>query len=119
MYDEKTILKQLSQKMLSKGYSTKIQHLYINSVKAYLKYHHGRDPKEMGMKEIESFLDDLNNKIALNFRKREQAFQALLFLYIQVLNLSLRDEYIEATRSIKSVAKTKEAKKYVQSVMVF
>jgi hypothetical protein len=119
MYSEKTILEQLSQKMLAKGYSTKTQHLYINSVKAYLKFHQGRDPKEMGMKEIESFMNDLSEKMALHFRKREQAFQALLFLYIQVLNLSLRDEYIEASRSIKSATAEKESKKYVQSVMVF
>jgi hypothetical protein len=119
MYDEKTILKQLSQKMLSKGYGTKTQHLYINTVKAYLKFHQGRDPKDMGMKEIESFMNDLSKKMALHFKKREQSFQALLFLYIHVLNLSLREEYIEASRSIKSATTKKESKKYVQSVMVF
>lgn len=53
----------------------------------------------MGKVEIEQFLTHLATKLNVSPTTQNQAFNALLFLYEQVLNISLRNQNIQALRA--------------------
>jgi integron integrase len=53
----------------------------------------------MGKIEIEQFLTHLATKLNVSPTTQNQAFNALLFLYEQVLNISLKNENIQALRA--------------------
>ena len=114
------VLKKLQQKMSVKGYAAKTRQFYLQTVKEYILFHGKRDPYHMGMVEIELFMNYLSEKKGISFPVRQQAFQALMFFYTQVLQVALQKEYIDASR--KESAQTPVNRvvcKPVQSVMVF
>jgi integrase len=53
----------------------------------------------MGKIEIEQFLTYLATKLNVSPTTQNQAFNAILFLYEQVLNISLKDQNIQALRA--------------------
>jgi len=53
----------------------------------------------MGKNEIEQFLTYLATNKNISPTTQNQAFNALLFLYEQVLNISLKDQNIQALRA--------------------
>ena len=71
-----------------KHYSIRTEHAYLNWMRRYILFHHKRHPQEMGPAEIEAFLTHL--AIAGNVARstQNQAFNALLFLYREVLGIS-------------------------------
>ena len=114
------ILQKLQQSMSVKGYAAKTRQLYLQTVEAYIAFHGKRDPRYMGMVEIELFMNHLTEKKGVSFPARQQAFQALMFFYTQVLHVALQKEYIDASR--KECVQTpvnRVVRKPVQSVMVF
>ncbi len=114
------ILQKLQQRMSVKGYAAKTRQFYLQIVEEYILFHGKRDPYHMGMVEIELFMNYLSEKKSVPFPARQQAFQALMFFYTQVLQVALQKEYIDALR--KESAQTPVNRvvcKPVQSVMVF
>ena len=83
-----------------KHYSIRTEQSYLPWVKRYIDYHHDRDLREMGSPEIEAFLSHhaLNRKESAS--TQNQAFNALLFLYKEVLRKDL-DQSINAIRAKK------------------
>ncbi|HIP06930.1 MAG TPA: integron integrase [Mariprofundaceae bacterium] len=83
-------------------YGRKTEVAYVRWIKDFIYFHHKRHPKEMGMHEIEVYLSHLtvNQHVAASTQK--QAFNALLFLYKQVLDLPFVDG-IASIRSKKPV----------------
>ena len=53
----------------------------------------------MGKSEIEEFLTYLATKQKVSPATQNQAFNAILFLYEQVMGISLKDENIQALRA--------------------
>ncbi len=86
-----------------KHYSIRTEKAYIGWMRRYLMFHNKRHPREMGVPEIEAFLSHLaiNDNVAGS--TQNQAFNALLFLYEKVLNISLKNEKIDALRARKKV----------------
>ena len=84
-----------------KHYSIRTEHAYLNWMRRYILFHHKRHPQEMGPAEIEAFLT--HPAIAGNVARstQHQAFHALLFLYREVLGISLDDAGIHAMRAHK------------------
>jgi integrase len=62
---------------------------YVNWTVRYIRFHHLRHPTTMGAAEIERFLADLAVAGHVSPSTQNQAFNALLFLYQQVLGLEL------------------------------
>lgn len=58
---------------------------YIRWVRRYIHYHRGRHPREMGATEITEFLSYLATKKQVAASTQNQALNALVFLYKQVL----------------------------------
>jgi site-specific recombinase XerD len=63
---------------------------YLGWVRRYVAFHQRRHPREMGHAEITAFLTDLAINRQVSASTQNQALQALLFLYRQVLNIDVQ-----------------------------
>ncbi len=115
---EHKMINALKEKMNLKGYGFRTQQLYIETIKKFISFHGKRDPRYMGMVEIDLFMEYLIKNRIIQQSSKQKFFQALMFFYSQVLEISLQDEYIEASRVSQSLSHSIN-KKMVQSVMCF
>lgn len=94
------LLDKVRQRIRLKGYSIRTERSYSQWIKRFILFHDKRHAKDMGKMEIEAFLSDLamNRNVAAS--TQNQAFNALLFLYHQVLEMKMPDD-INAMRSKK------------------
>ncbi|UFS63481.1 integron integrase [Sulfurimonas sp. HSL-3221] len=76
---------------------------YVGWMKRYIFFHHKKHPVEMGKAEIEAFLTHLAVERNVSATTQNQAFNALLFLYTQVLGIPLKDQNIQALRAQQRV----------------
>src|SRR5882724_6631030 len=85
-------------------YSIHTERSYVDWIKRYINFHHMRSREDLanGEGKIEAFCTDLavNGKVSPS--TQNQAFNALVFLYRQVLKLPL-DEKISAVRAERKV----------------
>jgi len=83
-------------------YGKRTEEAYVRWIKGFIYFHNKQHPKDMGKAEIEAYLSHLavNENVAVS--TQNQAFNALLFLYKQVLGLSFADD-ISPIRSKKPV----------------
>lgn len=95
----KKLLDIMSDKIRFKHYSIKTEQSYVGWAKKYILFHNKRHPKDMGKNEIEHFLTYLATKLNVSPTTQNQAFNAILFLYEQVLNISLKEQNIQALRA--------------------
>jgi len=95
----KKLLEILRDKIRFKHYSYRTEQVYLGWAKRYILYHNKKHPKDMGRIEIEQFLTHLAVEYNVSPSTQNQAFNALLFLYEQVLRISLKDQNIQALRA--------------------
>ena len=62
---------------------------YLQWMRRYVKFHCRRHPRDMGPTEVEAFLTHLAVETKVGASTQNQALQALLFLYRQVLDIEL------------------------------
>jgi integron integrase len=62
---------------------------YLHWMRRYVKFHGRRHPRNMGAQEVEAFLTHLAVEAKVAASTQNQALQALLFLYRQVLDVDL------------------------------
>jgi hypothetical protein len=93
------LLDQVRDFMRFKHYSLRTEKSYISWIKRYIFFHHKRHPKDMGLVEIEKFLTHLAVEEKVSSAIQNQAFNAILLLYGQVLEISLDDQKISAVRA--------------------
>ncbi|NWF61587.1 MAG: integron integrase [Fischerella sp.] len=97
----KKLMEQVQDAIRLKHYSYKTEKSYIGWIRRYIFFHNKRHPKDMGSAEIEAFLTDLavNQKVAAS--TQNQALNAILFLYKEVLkqDLDLKVDAVRAKRS--------------------
>jgi len=79
------LLDQVRNMIRSRHYSIRTEDTYVGWIRRFILFHGKRHPRSMGEKEIEEFLTDLavNKNVAAS--TQNQAFNALLFLYREVL----------------------------------
>jgi len=95
----KKLLEILRDKIRVKHYSLSTERTYLYWVKHYILYHNKKHPKDMGKIEIEQFLTYLAVTRNVSPSTQNQAFNAILFLYTQILEVCLKDENIQALRA--------------------
>src|SRR6516164_8117995 len=83
------LLDQVSEVMRFKHYSIRTESTYREWIKRFILFHQKRHPREMGSFEIERFLSDLAVRGKVAASTQNQAFNALLFLYQEVLGIEL------------------------------
>ena len=86
-------------KLQFKHYSPKTIESYVMWIKRFILFHDKKHPKDMGKTEIEAFLSDLAHTRNVAASTQNQAFNALIFLYNQVLENSLENQNIQALRA--------------------
>ena len=87
MNQKPKLLDQVRDAIRTRHYSRRTEKTYVGWIKRYIYFHDKRHPKNMGRSEIEAFLTHLavNRNVAAS--TQNQAFNALLFLYKEVLEL--------------------------------
>ena len=83
------LLDHLRMALRVRHYSPRTEACYADWAERYIRFHGLRHPKDMGAAEVSSFLTDLavNGHVAAS--TQNQALNALVFLYTQVLGLEL------------------------------
>jgi integron integrase len=95
---KKNLLDQVSEVMRLRHYSIRTESSYIGWIKRFCIFHNMKHPVKMGIPEIEAFLSHLATDKKIGRSTQNQAFNALLFLYKQVLKIPL-DQPINALRA--------------------
>ena len=83
------LLDQVRETIRVKHYSPKTEEAYVGWIRRYILFHGKRHPSEMGADQVAEFLSHLalENQVAAS--TQNQAFNALLFLYRQVLGIDV------------------------------
>lgn len=97
------LLDQVKTKIRFMHYSPNTEITYVSWIKQYILFHQKKHPADMGKLEIEQFLSYLASEKKVAASTQNQAFNALLFLYNHVLEISLENQNINALRAKKRV----------------
>ena len=79
------LLDQVRQAIRTRQYSYKTEKAYVGWIRRFIFFHNKRHPVDMGEAEIASFLSSLATDRRVSASTQNQALNALLFLYHQVL----------------------------------
>ncbi len=79
------LLDQVRQAIRTRHYSPRTEETYAGWIKRFIFYHNKRHPAEMGEQEIARFLSSLASQSHVSASTQNQALNALLFLYHEVL----------------------------------
>ncbi len=83
------LLDRMREAIRVRHYSLSTERVYIHWVKRYIYFHGKRHPAEMGATEVEQFLSALATELTVSASTQNQAMHALLFLYRDVLGVTL------------------------------
>ena len=86
-----SVLDQFRNLIRLKHYSIRTEETYLHWITRYLLFHKNREPREMGSQEIEAFLSHLAVNLRVAAGTQNVAFNALLFLYKDVLHKELSE----------------------------
>ncbi|MCW8910863.1 MAG: phage integrase N-terminal SAM-like domain-containing protein [Gammaproteobacteria bacterium] len=93
------LLDQVRNVIRLKHYSIRTEKSYISWIKQYIKFHSLRHPNLLDATHVESFLSHLAVDRHVSASTQNQALNALVFLYKQVLNIKLEEFGINRVRS--------------------
>ena len=83
-------------------YAYNTEKSYVSWILQFIRFHNKKHPKDMGKAEVEAFLSHLAINRNVSASTQNQAFNAIVFLYRQVLGVNF-DLDIRASRARKSV----------------
>jgi integron integrase len=110
------LLDQVRQAIRRRHYSDRNEKAYVHWIKRYIFFHNKRHPLEMAESEIAQFLSGLATEGRVSASTQNQALNAILFLYNEVLSkkIGLIDGVVRAKRPQRlPVVLTKEEVKKV------
>lgn len=83
------LIDQVRMELRVRHYSFKTEEAYVSWIRRYIRFHGIRHPRDMGEKEVFSYLSFLAVKRNVSTSTQNQALSALLFLYRDVLGIRL------------------------------
>ena len=83
------LLDQVRERIRYLHYSLRTEQAYVHWVRAFVRFHGLRHPRQMGQAEVEAFLSWLSAEREVSASTHRQALSALLFLYQQVFGQQL------------------------------
>lgn len=95
------LLDQVRDVLRLRHYSYRTELAYVHWIKRFILFHNKQHPLDMGEDEIQAFLTDLAVKGKVTASTQNQALNALVFLYKQVLHKQLGD-FSKAVRAKRS-----------------
>lgn len=96
------LMDQVRHYLRVRHYSIRTEKTYIGWIKRYIYFHNKRHPKDMGVKEVEAFLTHLAVNLNVAASTQNQAFNALIFLYKNIVGREIK-EPIKAFRAKRPV----------------
>ena len=78
---------QVKQAIIASNFSARTERTYLDWIKRYIVFHNKRHPGKMGEAEVSQFLDYLANKRKVSPSTQNQALNALVFLYKDILKM--------------------------------
>jgi integron integrase len=96
---KKKLLDVLREKIITKGYSRATEKTYVYWNKQYILFHHKTHPSKMGKREIEEYLTYIAVTKNVSPTTQNQAFNAILFMYREVLKIDTTKWNIQALRA--------------------
>ncbi|MBW2740088.1 MAG: phage integrase N-terminal SAM-like domain-containing protein [Deltaproteobacteria bacterium] len=94
------LLDQVRHVIRKKHYSIRTEQAYTNWIKKFILFNGKRHPKDMGEREISQYISYLAVKRNVVASTQNQALNAVVFLYKQVLNRDLGDSSGISKRSM-------------------
>lgn len=85
------LLELMRQIIRTKHYSYETEKSYVDWARRYILYHGKRHPRELGEEHIKAFLSHLANDRNVAASTQNQALNAIVFLYREVINIQLGD----------------------------
>jgi integrase len=97
------LLDQVRVELRNRHYSHRTEVAYVGWIRRYIRHHGIRHPKEMEKEEIENFLSHLAVTKEVAAATQNQALAALLFLYRDVLGITLEwlDNIVRAKKPVR------------------
>src|SRR5262249_28110679 len=94
------LLDRVRDALRARHYSHRTEKAYVHWIRRYIFFHGKRHPLEMGAPEVTAFLTALAVRDRVAASTQNQALNALLFLYRQILNVQLPwlDDIVRAKR---------------------
>ena len=93
------VLDQLRHVLRVRHYSPRTEDCYVHWARHFILYHQKRHPRTMGAAEVEQFLTHLAVEERVSASTQNQALNALVFFYRQVLDMELgRFDAVRARR---------------------
>jgi integron integrase len=89
MLEGRGLFEMARERIRTQHLAFRTEQTYLQWMRRYVKFHHRRHPREMGSAEVEAFLSHLAVEARVGASTQNQALQALLFLYRQVLQIDL------------------------------
>lgn len=86
---KRLLLDRIRDKIRLKHYSIRTETAYVDWIRRFVHFHHGRHPRELGPEHVEAFLSHLAVQRTVAASTQNQAKSALLFLYREVLGVEL------------------------------
>ncbi|MBD2054572.1 integron integrase [Oculatella sp. FACHB-28] len=115
----KKLLDQVRDAIRLKHYAYRTEETYVQWIRRYILFHNKRHPKDMGRAEIEACLTHLAVHEQVAASTQNQALNALLFLYREVLKLEVSQvNAIRAKRTqyLPTVLTKEEALTVIQNI---
>src|ERR1700733_579746 len=89
MYEGRGLLEVAKEKMRTRHFAYRTEQIYLHWIRRYVNFHDRRHPRGLGHEGVEKFLSHLAVDAKVGASTQNQALQALLFLYRQVLDIDL------------------------------
>jgi integron integrase len=86
------------EKMRTRHFALRTEQSYLHWIRRYIRFLLGKHPREAGAAGVEQFLTHLATERKVSAATQNQALQALLFLYRQVLGVDL--PWLNITRAV-------------------
>ncbi len=118
--DNTRLLVQVRHAIRVRGYSHRTEQAYVGWILRFIRFHGLVHPRELGKVHIEQFLTDLAVRRKVAASTQNQALNALVFLYRQVLDMAVPElnEVVRAKRPKRlPVVLTQDETRRVLAVM--
>ncbi|HXP64877.1 MAG TPA: integron integrase [Steroidobacteraceae bacterium] len=89
MHEGRGLLEVAKEKMRMRHFAYRTEQVYLHWIRRYVNFHDRRHPRLLGAEGVEKFLSYLAVDSKVGASTQNQALQALLFLYRQVLEIDL------------------------------
>ena len=100
--NQSQLLEKVSSTMRVRHYSKRTEEAYIHWIVRYIRFHNSIHPLQLGHQQAEDFLTSLAVKDKVSASTQNQALNAILFLYKDVLHTPL-DHLANVTRANRTI----------------